>query len=119
MPLPVDHAALFSGCTMVVWRDQMNGARTWIDSWGQVSGERERLVSAVCIDQGGSHLSNLRPNICVVTLERADSSSMSDIACSMRTCADERWATRSWLHYYLRTGKHSTTSSRPPSSYHA
>ena len=42
----------------------------------------KRLVSAVCSDQGGCHLSRLRPNICVVTLERADNSSISDIACS-------------------------------------
>ena len=73
----------------------------------------KRLVSAVCVDQGGCHLSKLRPNICVVTLERADSSSISDIACSMRTCADERWTVRSWLHC-LRAEKHSTASSSRP-----
>lgn len=30
-------------------------------------------MSAGCVDQGGGHLNRLRPNICVVTLERADS----------------------------------------------
>jgi hypothetical protein len=99
MPLLVDHAAPFSGCVF----GGVEGSGGLVGGPGLTAGvsslDEKRLASAGCVDQGGGHLSRLRPNICVVTLERADCSPISDIACSMCTCADERWAIRSWLHY--------------------
>ena len=118
MPLLVDHAAPFSGFFLVVWRHQEGrmpgpGFTAGVSPLGE-----KRLVSAVCIDQGGCHLSKIRPNICVVTLERADSSSISDIACSMRTCADERWTVRSWLHCLRTESTAQQAVVGLPSSYH-
>jgi hypothetical protein len=95
----VDHAAPFSGCDL----EGVEGSGGHVGGPGLTAGVsslgEKRLVCAVCSDQGRGHLSRLRPNICVVTLEEQTVSSISDIACSMCTCADERWTIRSWLHY--------------------
>jgi hypothetical protein len=73
MPLPLDHAAPFSGCVL----GGVEGSGGHVGGPGLTAGVsslgEKRLVSAGSVDRGGGHLSRLRPNICVVTLERADS----------------------------------------------
>jgi hypothetical protein len=66
MPLLVDHAAPFSGCVF----GGVEGSGGLVGGPGLTAGvsslDEKRLASAGCVDQGGGHLSRLRPNICLL-----------------------------------------------------